>query len=107
MVVMSLVPDITAGTGTESDETSVGGGSVGWRSRKEHRRGSFPSTVSFRGSDELGVGRRSIYTTATGRRNAVKILVRTAPWPFSDKPVYRPECRICSTSGWPTSGRNP
>src|ERR1035441_6899793 len=58
---MSMVPDITAGTGTESDETSVGGGSVGWRSRKEHRRGSFPSTVSFRVSDELGVGRRSIY----------------------------------------------
>ena len=27
--VMSMVPDITAGTGTESDETPFSGGSVG------------------------------------------------------------------------------
>ena len=40
--MMSLVPDITAGTGTEFEETPVRGGSGGCRSQKERRRGSFP-----------------------------------------------------------------
>src|ERR1035437_4200773 len=34
---MSMVPDITAGTGTEFEETPVRGGSGGCRSRKDRR----------------------------------------------------------------------
>ena len=77
MGVMSLVPDITAGTGTESDETSVGGGSVGWRSRKEHRRGSFPSMGLFSGCPAIW----ELADPRSTRRQVgctVEILVRTA-----------------------------
>ena len=44
---MLLVPDITAGTGTEFEETLVCSGSGGCRSRKERRRGPFPLMNSF------------------------------------------------------------
>src|ERR1017187_5580030 len=44
---MLLFPDITAGTGTESDETPGWCWPVGRRSRKQHTRGSFPSTGLF------------------------------------------------------------
>ena len=45
---MLLVPDITAGTGTESDETPLVA-LWGCRSRKEHTRWPFPSMGFFSG----------------------------------------------------------
>src|ERR1035437_5105312 len=46
---MSLVPDITAGTGTESDEKPGWWCLWGCRSRKEHTRWPFPSMGLFSG----------------------------------------------------------
>ena len=58
----------------------LGGGSGGGcRSRKERKRESFPSIGVFSGCPAIGVGRPSIYTTVSGRRNTVESLVRTAP----------------------------
>ena len=51
----------------------------GCRSRKERKRESFPSIGVFSGCPAIGVGRPSIYTTVSGRRNTVESLVRTAP----------------------------
>ena len=63
--VMSLVPDITAGTGTESDETPVGGDSVGLsQSEGAHEMAVSVDGALFRVPGHLGVGRPSIYTTA-------------------------------------------
>ena len=64
--VMSVVPDITAGNGAESDEIFVCRGSVGL-SQSEGGEGPYRRWVSGRVSDDLGVGRRSTYT-ASGRR---------------------------------------
>src|ERR1039458_9199097 len=66
--VMSVVPDITAGTGTESDETPVGGGPVGLsQSEGKHEMAVSVDGVLFRGPSHLGIGPPSIYTTS-GRR---------------------------------------
>jgi hypothetical protein len=65
---MLLVPDITAGTGTESDETPVGGDSVGLsQSEGAQERVLSVDGSLFRVPGHLGVGRPSIYPTASGR----------------------------------------
>src|ERR1035437_3592158 len=64
-IVMSLVPDITAGTGTESDETPGWWWPVGlsqWEGA--HERVVAVDGALFRVPGHLGVGRPSIYTTA-------------------------------------------
>src|ERR1039458_9568431 len=66
---MSMVPDITAGTGSESDETPVGGGPVGLsQSEGTHEMAVSVDRALFRVPSHLGVGRRSIYTTSGSRR---------------------------------------
>src|SRR5450759_4843433 len=66
-IVMSMVPDITAGTGTESDETPFSGGSVGLsQSEGAQERVLSVDGSLFRVPGHLGVGRPSIYTTASG-----------------------------------------
>jgi hypothetical protein len=66
--VMSMVPDITGGTGTESDETPGWWWPVGL-SQSEGTREMAVSVdgALFRVPGHLGVGRPSIYTTASGR----------------------------------------
>src|ERR1022692_401857 len=84
--VMSMVPDITAGTGTESDETPVGGGPVGLsQSEGTHEMAVSVDGVLFRGPSHLGVGRPSIYTTS-GRRYGRN------PRP-NRRPGHFPRCR--------------
>src|ERR1035437_6365896 len=63
---MSVVPDITAGTGTESDETPGWWWPVGlsqWEGA--HERVVSVDGALFRVPGHLGVGRPSIYTTAS------------------------------------------
>ena len=65
---MLLVPDITAGTGTEFQETLVRSGSGGLsQSEGAQERVLSVDGVLCRGPSHLGVGRPSIYTTS-GRR---------------------------------------
>src|ERR1039457_2218244 len=86
---MSMVPDITAGTGTESDETPVPAPAPnltrhrlvvalwGCRSRKEHTRWPFPSMGFFSGGPaiwELADPRSTLRQVG----GTVEILVRTA-----------------------------
>src|SRR5664280_494351 len=62
---MSLVPDITAGTGTESDETPGWWWPVGLsQSEGAHEMAVSVDGALFRVPGHLGVGRRSTYTTA-------------------------------------------
>src|ERR1035441_10530193 len=63
--VMSMVPDITGGTGTESDETPGWWWPVGLsQSEGAHERVVSVDGSLFRVPGHLGVGRPSIYTTA-------------------------------------------
>ena len=65
--MLSLVPDITAGTGTESDETPGWWWPVGLsQSEGAHERVVSVDGALFRVPGHLGVGRPSIYTTALG-----------------------------------------
>ena len=75
---MLLVPDITAGTGTEFEETLVRGGSVG-RSQSEGAQERVLSVDGslFRVPGHLGVGRPSIYTTALLGKNHPGHVFRT------------------------------
>src|ERR1035437_5670129 len=60
-----LVPDITGGTGTESDETPGWWWPVGLsQSEGAHERGVSVDGALFRVPGPLGGGRPSIYTTA-------------------------------------------
>src|ERR1035437_2827613 len=62
---MSMVPDITAGTGTESDETPGWWWPVGLsQSEGAHEMAVSVDGALFRVPGHLGVGRPSIYTTA-------------------------------------------
>ena len=64
---MSMVPDITAGTGTESDETPGWWWPVGLsQSEGAHEMAVSVDGALFRVPGHLGVGRPSIYTTASG-----------------------------------------
>src|ERR1035437_4395492 len=64
---MSMVPDITAGTGTESDETRGWWWPVGLsQSEGAQERVLSVDGSLFRVPGHLGVGRPSIYTTASG-----------------------------------------
>ena len=66
-VVMLLVPDITGGTGTESDETPGWWWPVGLsQSEGAHEMAVSVDGALFRVPGHLGVGRPSIYTTASG-----------------------------------------
>src|ERR1035437_8708183 len=70
---MSLVPDITAGTGTESDETPGWWWPVGLsQSEGAHEMAVSVDGALFRVPGHLGVGRPSIYTPALGWRNPVR-----------------------------------
>jgi len=62
---MSRVPDITGGTGTESDETPGWWWPVGLsQSEGAHEMAVSVDGALFRVPGHLGVGRPSIYTTA-------------------------------------------
>jgi hypothetical protein len=65
---MPGVPDITAGTGTESDETPGWWWPVGLsQSEGAHEMAGSVDGALSRVPGHLGVGRPSIYTTASGR----------------------------------------
>src|ERR1035437_8659297 len=84
---MLLVPDITAGTGTEFQETLVRSGSGGLsQSEGAQERVLSVDGVLCRGPSHLGVGRTSIYTTS-GRRYGRNPRPNRLPGPF-------PRCRF-------------
>ena len=89
--VTSLVPDITAGTGTESDETPGWWWPVGLsQSEGAHEMAVSVDGALFRVPGHLGVGRPSIYTTAFLAGNPVNFPHLARVGPLYDKPVSRP-----------------
>jgi len=104
---MSLVPDITAGTGSESDETPVGGGPVGLsQSEGTHEMAVSVDGVLFRGPSHLGVGRPSIYTTS-GRRYGRNPRPNRHPGHFPTRRFHRPlSFRHARHNLWGCSARN-
>ena len=101
---MLLVPDITAGTGTEFEETLVGGGSASLsQSEGAQERVSFPSMGIFPSARPSGS--RPILDLHYGVRQEDQSKSSSEPplWPLSEMTVYRPECRNYTTSGCPTT----
>src|ERR1019366_7130329 len=96
---MSVVPDITAGTGTESDETPGWWWPVGlsqWEGA--HERVVSVDGALFRVPGHLGVGRPLIYTTASGRMNTAS---RSSGISLSDlRRVRRNAGLVCDCSLW-------
>src|ERR1035441_10034941 len=91
---MSMVPDITAGTGTESDETPGWWWPVGLsQSEGAHEMAVSVDGALFRVPGHLGVGRPSIYATALLVGNPVNLPHLARAGPLYDKAVYLPRSR--------------
>ena len=89
---MLLVPDITAGTDTESDETPVGGGYLGLsQSEGAQERVSFPSMGIFPSARPSGS--RPILDLHYGVRqeDQSNSSSEPPPWPLSEMTVYLPQ----------------
>src|ERR1035441_3295067 len=98
--VMLLVPDITAGTGTESDETPGWWWPVGLsQSEGAHEMAVSVDGALFRVPGHLGVGRPSIYTTALPAGNPSQLTRWRLPGRFCGADRGRSEERRVGEEG--------